>query len=362
MKTINWWQIEISELEIEFTTKSLKNRNISQGIVTEEFENKISELLGIPYVTACTSGSTALLMSLVAAKIGAGDEVIVPNRTWIATAHAVMMVGAKVVLADDDGQDSSIFLNEINKKINSRTKAIIPVHLCGRSCDINGIKSIVKKRNIHVIEDAAQAFMSKNQNGFLGTQGLTGCFSLSLAKLISTGQGGFVVTKDKKVFERLKFLRNHGVNDPINVSYKEFGFNFRFNDILASIGIAQLKRLKNNISNIKNIYTRYLEGLGNLSAGIQVLEKRIYNGEIPLYAEILCNRREKLIRYLKTAGIQTRPYYPNLNLAPQLRDKRRFPKSEQYGNNGLFLPCGPAQPLKNVDITIQKIHDFIKQQ
>ena len=362
MKNISWWQIEFSDLEIELTTKSLKNRNISQGIVTEEFEEKISELLGIPYVTACTSGSTALLMSLVAAKIGPGDEVIVPNRTWIATAHAVMMVGAKVVLADDDGEDSSIFLNQINQKINSRTKAIIPVHLCGRSSDINGIKSIIKKRNIHLIEDAAQAFMSRNQDEFLGTQGLTGCFSLSLAKLISTGQGGFVVTKDKKVFERLKYLRNHGVNDPINVFYKEFGFNFRFNDILASIGVAQLKRLKSNISNVKNIYTRYLQGLGNLNAGIQVLEKRINDGEIPLYAEIICDCREKLIKYLKNAGIQTRPYYPNLNLAPQLRDRRRFPKSEKYGMNGLFLPCGPAQPLKNVDTTIQKIHEFFKQQ
>jgi dTDP-4-amino-4,6-dideoxygalactose transaminase len=361
MKHISWWQIELSDLEIELTTKALKNKNISQGIVTEEFESKISELLGIPYVTACTSGSTALLMSLVAAKIGPGDEVIVPNRTWIATAHAVMMVGAKVVLADDDGEDSSIFLNQINKKINSRTKAIIPVHLCGRSCDINGLKSVLKKRNVLIIEDAAQAFMSSNQNGFLGTQGLTGCFSLSLAKLISTGQGGFVVTKDKKVFERLKSLRNHGVNDPVNVSYKGFGFNFRFNDILASIGIAQLKRLKNNIYNIKTIYTTYLEGLHNLR-GIRVIEKRINDGEIPLYAEILCECREKLIKYLKNAGIQTRPYYPNLNLAPQLRDRRRFPKSEKYGINGLFLPCGPAQQLKNVNITIQKIHDFSKQQ
>lgn len=337
----------------------MEAEKISQGTVTDEFERCLAKLLGVPHVVACTSGSTAILMTLVAAEVGPGDEVIVPDRTWIATAHAVMMAGAKVVLADDDGTDRSVFVAEVQKRINPRTKAVVAVHLGGRGADMVSLREISRKNNLLLIEDAAQAFMSKNHEGLLGTQSLAGCFSLSLAKLISTGQGGFVALRDRDLYEKLRCLRNHGVEDPVHVSYTRFGFNFRFTDVLASIGLAQLDRLTANIDRVLQIHEMYREGLRALP-GIEFLQKDTGGGEIPLYAEVFCVRREELVEHLRALGIQTRPYYPNLHLAPQMREQRAFPRSERYGREGLFLPCGPAQPMENIETTIRAVREFLK--
>lgn len=358
MTRIPWWRIEISDPEIRRVKSAIKNKKVSQGPVTAEFEQRLSGLLGVPYVAACTSGSTALLMALVAADIGNGDEVIVPNRSWIATAHAVLMAGAKVVLADDDGSNPDVFVAAVRKKINARTRCIIPVHLNGRGADMKTLAKIARQKKLLLIEDAAQAFMSKSNQKFLGCQSLAGCYSLSLAKLISTGQGGFVATRDSKIYAKLRKMRNHGVEDPVNVRYTGFGFNFRFNDVLASIGNAQLDRLAKSILHLKKIHEMYREGLESVP-GVRFLEKNILQGEIPLYAEIMCQDREKIIKVLASAGVQTRPYYPNLNSAPQFLSKEKFPFSAQYGRACLFLPSGPAQPLKNVEVTISIIRRFL---
>jgi dTDP-4-amino-4,6-dideoxygalactose transaminase len=296
-------------------------------------------------------------MAAISLGIGSGDEVIVPNRTWIATAHAVMMAGAKVVLADDDGLCPEVFVKSVKEKINSRTKAILPVHLGGRGADMVSLKKIAKKKKILVFEDAAQAFYSKNEEGFLGTQSEAGCFSLSVPKLITTGQGGFVVTRNRKTYQKLQALRNHGVMDPVMVKYERMGFNFRFNDILASIGCCQLDRLHEKTTNVKKIYSLYKQNLPQTSS-LYFLETNLLKGEIPLYAEIFSKKRTALMNYLKKQNIQTRPFYPNLNKAPHLKDSAKFPAAVQYGRQGLFLPCGPDQPLENINKTIAAIKRF----
>jgi len=356
--SISWWQTDIGPAEIAKIKKAIERKNISQGPVTFEFERRISEILGVPYVVSCTSGSTALLMAAISMGIGSGDEVIVPNRTWIATAHAVLMAGAKVVLADDDGLRPEIFVQSVKEKINSRTKAIVPVHLGGRGADMRGLKKIAKKKNILIFEDAAQAFYSKNEDGYLGTQSEAGCFSLSVPKLITTGQGGFVVTRNRKTYQKLQALRNHGVMDPVMVKYERMGFNFRFNDILASIGCCQLDRLNEKAANVKKIYSTYKKNLPKTSR-LSFLETDLSKGEIPLYAEVFSKNRRKLMDYLHTQKIQTRPYYPNLNQAPHLRDSAKFPAAAQFGQQGLFLPCGPDQPIENVNKTIAAIKNFL---
>ena len=282
---ISWWRTEIGDAEIDRVTRSIREEKISQGTVTLEFEARLAEFLGVKHVAACTSGSTALLMALMVAGIGPGDEVIVPNRTWIATAHAVVLAGAKVVLADDDPIDKTVFVKEVRKKINKRTKALLPVHLGGRSADMETLTQIAQSHGLLIIEDAAQGFASRNQRGLLGTQSLAGCFSLSLAKLISTGQGGFVVTNHSETYEKLMCMRNHGVQDPVQVQYSRMGFNFRFNDVLASIGIVQLEGIAKSIEHVKNIYHTYQRGLSDVG-GLQFVPVNLAGGEVPLYAEI----------------------------------------------------------------------------
>ena len=192
---IPWWKTTFGEQEIQKVTEAISNGHISQGPITEEFETRLAEALDVPYVVATTSGSVALLMALMAFGIQPDDEVIVPNRTWIATAHAVKMIGAKVVLVDVQPDLPIMEVAQLEQKITPRTKAIIPVHLSGRSADMDAIREIAKAHGLLIIEDAAQALFSKYRGEYCGTQSDAGCFSFSVAKLLPTGQGGAIAIR-----------------------------------------------------------------------------------------------------------------------------------------------------------------------
>jgi len=357
MNKVSWWRTNFGDEEVHRIAESIQHEYISQGPVTAEFERAVSEVLGIPYVVATTSGSMAILMALIAAGVGPGDEVIVPNRTWIATAHAPLLLGAKVVLVDVEPERPIMDVTQLEQKITPQTKAIIPVHLNGRAVLMDEVNRIAARHRLRVIEDAAQAFCSRNIAGVLGGQSFAGCFSLSVAKLISTGQGGFVVTGNRQTYERLKMMRTHGVSDVVNASYTDMGFNFRFTDIQASIGIAQLARLPEQIARVKAIYARYAAAMNEFSF-LKFIPVDIQAGEIPIYIEVLCSERDKLVQFLANHGIQTRPFYPDLNLAGYLKCSGEFPHSKIFGEQGLFLPCGPAQPLENVDRVITVLQRY----
>ena len=357
MKKISWWRTSFGLNEIKRITEAISSECISQGPITAEFEHRISKALGVPYVVTTTSGSMAILISLIAAGVKAGDEVIVPNRTWIATAHAPLLLGAKVVLVDVEADRPILDVNQIEKKITKRTKAIIPVHLNGRAVDMEAVNRIASKYKLKVIEDAAQAFCSQNAAGFLGAQSLAGCFSLSVAKIISTGQGGFVITRNKKTYERLKLMRTHGVRDVINASYTQMGFNFRFTDIQASMGLAQLDSLAKRIEKVKEVYAKYETSMSEFNF-LKFLPVDINKGEIPIYIEVLCRERSRLVNFLAKRGIQTRSFYPDLNTAPYLKSKGKFPHSKVFAEQGLFLPCGPAQPLENINRVLDALRKF----
>ena len=169
----------------------------------------------------------------------------------------------------------------LEDKITKRTKAIIPVHLNGRSADINNLKYIAKKNDLIIIEDACQALLSKNKDGFLGTQSDAGCFSFGMSKLLPTGQGGMVVTNKKDIYDRLLLARNNGVENIISPEYKIYGANFKFSDVLAAIGLSQLDVLSQRINNLKNIYSNYEKVITNLST-IKLIPISYQEGEIPL--------------------------------------------------------------------------------
>lgn len=356
-KKINWWRTDFGEKEIEKVTASIADEHISQGPVTEEFERTVAQKLEVPYVVATTSGSIAMLMSLLAAGVEPEDEVIVPNRTWIATAHAPLLLGAKVVFVDVEPNRPIIDASKIETKVTKKTKVIMPVHLNGRSADMEAINKIAQDHGLIVIEDAAQAFCSRNKNGFLGTQSFAGCFSLSVAKIISTGQGGFVVTREENIYKRLISVRTHGVGDVINVQYSQKGFNFRFNDILASMGVIQVGRVDERIEYVKLIYAKYAGAIASLPF-LKLIPVNVSAGEIPIYVEVLCPEREKLMAFLQSNSIQTRPFYPDLDSAGYFKVNGEFANSRPYGKQGLFLPSGPSQPLENIDYVIEVLKKF----
>jgi perosamine synthetase len=357
--TIPWWRTSFGEREIARITAAINNENISQGPVVAEFEGRLADYLGVPYVVATTSGSTALLMALMAAGVGPGDEVLVPNRTWIATAHAPALLGATVRLVDVEPERPIIDPARIVEAITSKTKAIIPVHLNGRSADMRAIRAIAESNGIRVIEDAAQALGSRNADGLLGTQSDMGCFSLSVAKIIATGQGGFVATRDAALYENLISIRTHGVGSVIDAEWTRLGFNFRFTDILAAIGIVQLEQLEERIGKVRAIYRRYAEAMPRFHF-LKFLPVDIDGGEVPIYVEALCEDRDRLINFLANRGIQARPFYPDLNLAGYLKNDGAFPRSGRFGQEGLFLPAGPSQPTENIDKVLMVLKDYTR--
>ena len=354
---VNWWRIGFNNGEAEAIANAIAMGNVSQGPVVAEFEKKLADYLGVSYVVTTTSGSTALLMSLMVAGVKHGDEVIIPNRTWIATAHAAHMLGAKVKFVDVEPGRPIVNADLIEDAITDKTKAIMPVHMCGRSADMKKINYIAKQYNLSVIEDAAQALGSRNIDGYLGTQSDMGCFSFSIAKVISTGQGGCVVTSDKKYYEKLIAIRTQGVGDVVNAKWNEPGFNFRFTDVLAAIGIEQLKLLPNRIQKLNEIYRMYEKGLADLSY-LNLIPVDIEAGEVPVYIEALCECRDKLVSFLEKNNIQSRPFYPDLNFAKYFKDSSRYPESEPFGNRGIYLPCGPSQSGDNINRVIETLHQF----
>ena len=351
------WRTTFSNGEAEAIAIAIAGEHVSQGPIVAEFERQLAAYLGTPYVVATTSGSMALLMSLLAAGVGPGDEVIVPNRTWIATAHAPFLLGAKVKLVDVEVGRPIIDAALIEEAISDRTRAIIPVHMCGRSADMQSINEIALRRGLTVIEDAAQALGSRNADGFLGTQSDMGCFSFSVAKIISTGQGGFVTTKSESIYRKLVAMRTHGVGDVVNAVWDQPGFNFRFTDILAAIGIVQLGLLPSRIEKVKAIYKLYEEGLKGLSF-VKMIPVNMAAGEIPVYVEVLCESRQKMIDYLAAKGIQCRPFYPDLNHAHYFANSASYPNAEPFGLKGIYLPAGPEQSIANIQLVISAIREF----
>ena len=351
---IPFWHTKLGEAEGDAARSAILAGHLSQGAVTETFEKKLAELFGVPYAVTTTSGSAALFMAVRAAGIGAGDEVILPNRTFVATAHAVLLAGAKVKLIDTLPDRPVMDASLIESAITSRTKAVLPVHLNGRGADMPAITALAKKRGLLVIEDAAQAFHSRSASGFLGAQSDLGCFSLGVTKLVTTGQGGFVLTRRKELHDRMQLLKNHGVVSTFAASYDHFGFNLKYNDIAAAVGLVQLGRIPAKEKAHRAFYAYYKAGLANLK-NVVLLPVDEKSGELPLWVEALCPKRDRLIELLEKEGIQARPFLPDLDLSPHLEnpDHAQFVNCRKFAAQGLFLPCGPDMPEEWMKRTLE---------
>ena len=335
---IPWWSISFQHGEAQAAADAIRNRHVSQGPVVAEFERQLAQRLNVPYVVATTSGSTALLMAMWASGVGPGTEVIVPARTWVATGHAAVLLGAQVRLVDVDRR-SLISVSDVERLITPRTRAIVGVHLNGRAADIGGLAAIGAKYGLTIIEDAAQALGSVGPLGHLGTVGDMGCFSLSVAKIISTGQGGFVTTHSPHRYEALVAMRTHGVEDVQRAKWVSPGFNFRFTDILASIGLVQLEGLDENLSRARAIEDQYLDGLGDCTH-VRLIQRK--GAEVGPYIEVLVTDRDSLAQYLHDQDIETRLFYPNLSAATYWAGQGEYPQADQFAKCGLWLPSGPA--------------------
>lgn len=343
----------IGQEEISAVTDVLKSGMLASGDRVRDFEIKFADFCGSNHAVAVNNGTAALHAALLAAGIGPGDEVIVPAFSFVATASAVLMCGAKPVFADVDEKTFTVDPSQVTERVTPRTRAVIGVHLFGQPCDIEPIQEICESRSLKFIEDAAQAHGAVYKNAKTGSFGHFGCFSFYATKNMITGEGGMVTTSDKSHNERLRLLINHGQSE--KYLHTCLGYNYRMTDIAAALGIVQLKKLeKFNLRRRKNaeFYDTRLSVKGLHLPFTGPYRNHVYHQYvIQLTGEFPMNRMT-FVEYLKAKGIGSAIHYPvPLHRQPLFgleNDPDPCPVSTRLAGSVLSLPVHPLLDQKEL--------------
>ncbi len=358
---------DIGEEEISGIKEVLESGFLVQGEKVEEFERLVADYVGTKHAIAVTSGTSALHLSLIALGIKKGDEVIVPDYTFPATANVVELVGAKPILVDININTFNVDVNKIHDNISKKTKAIIPVHLFGQSADMDPLIEIANIHNLRIIEDAACALGSEYKNRRCGGLGDIGCFSLHPRKAITTGEGGIVVTNDEQVARALRIWRNHGiVNNHGKYDFILPGFNYRMTNFQGAIGIAQMQKLDVIISkkiNLAKKYDQLLKKLNYIKTPITTKEaSHVYQSYIVILdGEI---ERDSLILELKARGIETAIGTYALHMLSYYRKKYGyklddFPNAKLAFENSIALPLHSRMSEGDIEFVVETIQDIV---
>jgi len=334
---------------------------LNEGDVTERFEQAIAKLVGVKHAVGTTSGTTALFLALKAAGVKAGDEVLVPDLTFIASANAVEMTGAKVVLVDIDPEMLTICPKAAKQAITAKTKAIMPVHVSGRGAHMDTIMRLAQAHNLAVIEDAAEALMSTVNGKRLGAIGIAGCLSFSPNKTITTGQGGMVLTNDDTMVGRLKELKDQG--RPVRGTggddiHHSIGYNFKLTNLQSAIGLAQLTQLETRLERQRKTYRLYAETLRGLP-GFRLPGFRVGRGEVPQWVDAVIEHRDELDKFLASKQIGCRRFWLPLHTqTPYKLTDTDFPVSTRVGPQCLWLPTAFTTTDEDVLTVCAAIREF----
>jgi perosamine synthetase len=336
-----------SKEEADEVYKYMSSDNfITEHKKTAELEEIICKYLNCRNCIMTTSGTTAIMLALMAIDLRPGDEIIVPNYTMIATINSVKMLNLTPVIIDVDINTGTITVDTIKNYITSKTRCIIHVSLNNRYNNMEHLVSYCNENNIILIEDSAQSLGCKINGKSIGTFGELGCFSLSTPKIISTGQGGFVVTNNDNLANKIKMIKNFGRRESGVDDFITFGINLKFTDIQAVIGIEQMKKLDYRVNRIREIYNLYYKLLKDTNK-IKII-KPLSDEWIPWFVDIYIEDRDNLIEYLKKHKINTRKVYGEINKTSIYYSDNTFNNSNYICNNGLFLPSYIG--LENEDI------------
>jgi perosamine synthetase len=304
---------------------------------TAEFENAIARYTGAKYAVAVSNGTVSLTCALLALGLQGGDEVVIPDFTMIASATATVLAGARPVLVDIDPSNLCLNLETIESVITSRTKAIMVVSVNGRSPDMDAIVRFAQGHNIFIVEDAAQSLGSRFHGKHLGTFGDIGSFSFSSPKVITTGQGGVLVTDEEDLRRKFLLIKNFGRTKSGQDSYEILGFNFKFTDLQAVIGIEQMKKLPWRVERKKQMYQVYRDLLADVPE-VSFVETNLQDTS-PWFIDALVENRDSLMSFLTARDIETRPFYPPIHTQPPFAHvKGSFPQAERVSKMGIWLP------------------------
>lgn len=347
---------EISEVVSVLKKGVLTSAANLGGKNVQEFEKLVSSFVKSKYAIAVNSGTAALQAALYAFDIKSGDEVLLPSFTFVATANAVVSVGARPVFVDIRRDNYTMDPADLERKITKKSKAIIPVHLYGNVAYMDEISEIAKKHNLHIIEDAAQSMGSSYKGKQTGTFSELGCFSLYAAKVMTSGEGGIIVTSNKKLWEKLLMIRNHGMVHGYDT--RVLGLNFRLPEINAAIAKVQMKKLpKFLLKRKKNakILTDLLAGLD-----LALPQKRKYEEVNWFLYTVATKSRDKIMKDLNSNGIGATIYYSTpVHKTPYYGKKINLPVTDWAARNVLSLPVQPMVTEDNLRLTARTIRSTL---
>lgn len=332
----------------------------SKGKFVGEFENNFAKYHGMRSSVATSNGTVALNLALNALDIKKGDEIIVPVLTFAATANAVIYCNAQPVYVDSHPDYWCIDPEKIEEKITKHTKAIIPVHLYGHPCDMKWIMDIAEDYDLHVIEDAAEAHGAEYKGKKVGSFGDISCFSFYGNKIITTGEGGICLTNDEDLLEKMRVLRDHGMNPSKRYWHDVIGFNYRMTNLQAAIGVAQLKKLDNFLKKKRKIAELYKKGLNDLAENKEIT----LHPEMPwakcsywiysiLIEDAYSIKTNSLIDNLKIEQIDVRPFFYPINTMPPYKSSENFPIAKEISRKGISLPS-------SIDLTKDDVFEVVK--
>ena len=368
------FDLNFDEREEQAVIETLQSKWISTGPKTIDFENKFSSLLNVKYSIALSNCTVALHLAMELCDIKEGDEVICPSLTFVATVNAIRYVNAIPVFADIKSyEDLTIDPIDIESKITSRTKALVVMHYGGFACDMDSIMSLAKKYKLKVIEDACHGPLSEYQSKKLGTIGDVGCFSFFSNKNISTGEGGMLVTNNKEYYEKAKLLRSHGMT---SLSYERskghstvydvvsLGYNYRMDDIRASIGIVQLDKIRKDLEKRAEVRKAYIEGLGGIDKIIIPFKDYKEFSSNYIFPIVLKNstyeRRDEIRNKLAEVGIQTSVHYPAVHRFSIYKEfYTKLSKTDYIADNLITLPMFGKLRKSNINIISKTLNKFL---
>jgi len=348
----------LDERALAYVEEAVKSGWISShGRFIDEFERRWAEFCGVAHGVAVTNGTAALQAAMEALELEPGSEVILPTFTIISCVAAVLRAGLKPVLVDCEPETWCLDVNEAAGKTSDKTRAIMPVHIYGHMADMDLVMKLAERHGLAVIEDAAEAHGAEFSGKRAGSFGVMACFSFYANKIVSTGEGGMVVTNDAKLAERLRSLRNLSFREDRRFWHTELGHNFRMTNVQAAIGLAQTERVAEHVARKRSIAARYNERLKGLDGLILPVERPGCKNVYWVYAVVLKDAvsfdAAELAARLKAYGVDTRPFFTGMHEQPVFAERglfagERYPVTERISRRGLYLPSG--LPLRDHDI------------
>jgi len=356
----------ITPKEIEYVTRAVSSGWVSSlGSYIESFEKKFALYCNTKFALTTSNGTVALHLALLALDVKEGDEVIIPNLTFVATSNAVRYVGAKPVFVDIEKESYCIDPEKIREAINPKTKAIIPVHLYGHPANMNEIRDIAVKHKIFLIEDAAEATGAEINGKRIGGLSDIATHSFYGNKIITCGEGGMITTNSEEIYNKVKLLRDHAMSPTKRYWHEEVGYNYRMTNMQAALGLAQLERIEEILSKRRKIYDWYLRELSSLDCIRLNPEVKNTRNVIWLVTIELIGKneifRDSIMSKLKKHGIDTRPFFYLMSELP-MNESADTPNAKQIQSSSFNLPTYNEMTEKDVIFISKKLKEILADQ